>query len=58
MEITKSFTPSNLADWRDWLAKNHGRVWEVWLVYFKPASGKINIDYEGSVEDSLVFWLD
>ena len=59
MEITKPFTPSNLADWRNWLAKNHDREREVWLVYFKPASGKTNIDYEGSVEEALCFgWID
>ena len=59
MEITNSFTPSNLADWRNWLAKNHDHEREVWLVYFKAASGKTNIDYEGSVEEALCFgWID
>jgi uncharacterized protein YdeI (YjbR/CyaY-like superfamily) len=59
MKITKSFAPSNLADWRDWLAKNHDHEQEVWLVYFKPASGKTNIDYESSVEEALCFgWID
>jgi uncharacterized protein YdeI (YjbR/CyaY-like superfamily) len=59
MEITKSFAPSNLADWRNWLAKNHDREREVWLVYFKAGSGKTNIDYESSVEEALCFgWID
>lgn len=59
MEITKSFAPSNLADWRNWLAKNHDREREVWLVYFKTGSGKTNIDYESSVEEALCFgWID
>jgi uncharacterized protein YdeI (YjbR/CyaY-like superfamily) len=59
MKITKSFTPSKLADWRKWLEKNHNREQEVWLVYFKPASGKSNIDYESSVEEALCFgWID
>jgi uncharacterized protein YdeI (YjbR/CyaY-like superfamily) len=59
MKITKSFTPSNLAEWRDWLAKNYAREQEVWLVYFKPASGRTNIDYESSVEEALCFgWID
>ncbi|HLE90268.1 MAG TPA: hypothetical protein VI753_03890, partial [Anaerolineales bacterium] len=59
MEITKSFTPSNLADWRNWLTKNHDREREVWLVYFKAASGTTNIDYESSVEETLCFgWID
>jgi uncharacterized protein YdeI (YjbR/CyaY-like superfamily) len=59
MEITKSFTPSDLADWRNWLSKNHDREREVWLVYFKPASGRANIDYKSSVEEALCFgWID
>ncbi len=59
MEITKSFAPSNLADWRSWLAKNHDGEQEVWLVFLKAASGKTNIDYEGSVEEALCFgWID
>ena len=59
MEITKSFSPSNLADWRNWLAKNHDHEHEVWLVYFKAVKGKSNIDYESSVEEALCFgWID
>ena len=59
MKITKSFTPSNLAAWRNWLAQNPDREQEVWLVYFKPVSGKTNIDYESSVEEALCFgWID
>lgn len=44
MKITRSFTPSSLSDWRNWLAENHDREQEVWLVYFKPASGRTNLD--------------
>ena len=59
MKITKSFAPSNLTDWRGWLAKNHDHEQEVWLVYFKAASDKTNIDYESSVEEALCFgWID
>jgi len=59
MKITKSFTPSNLADWRNWLAQNHDREQEIWLVYFKAVRGKMNIDYESSVEEALCFgWID
>ena len=59
MQITKSFNPKNSKDWRKWLEKNHDREGEVWLVYFKSASGKSNIDYETSVEEALCFgWID
>jgi uncharacterized protein YdeI (YjbR/CyaY-like superfamily) len=59
MKITKSFTPASLSNWRNWLAKNHDREQEVWLVYFKPGAGKASIDYESSVEEALCFgWID
>jgi uncharacterized protein YdeI (YjbR/CyaY-like superfamily) len=59
MKITKFFTPSDLADWHRWLEENHARQQEIWLVYFKPASGRSNIDYESSVEEALCFgWID
>lgn len=56
MKITKSFTPASVADWRNWLAQNHDREQEVWLVYLKD---RTNIDYEVSVEEALCFgWID
>jgi uncharacterized protein YdeI (YjbR/CyaY-like superfamily) len=59
MRITNSFTPTDQADWRAWLEKNHDREKEIWLVYFKPASGRTNIGYEASVEEALCFgWID
>ena len=59
MKINKSFTPKNQKDWRKWLQKNHQREPEVWLVYYKPLSGKSNLDYESSVEEALCFgWID
>lgn len=59
MKNRKSFTPSNLTDWRNWLEQNHDREQEVWLVYRKAGYGKANIDYEGSVEEALCFgWVD
>ena len=59
MQLTKTFTPKNAKDWRKWLEKNHDREQEVWLVYFKPNSGKTSIDYETSVEEALCFgWID
>lgn len=59
MRITNSFTPSSLADWRNWLTLNHDREQEVWLVYRKAGWGKTNIDYESSVEEALCFgWID
>lgn len=50
--------PSRAA-WRAWLVQNHARRDELWLVYYKKASGKASVDYAGSVEEALCFgWID
>jgi len=47
------------ADWRSWLAENHGRVKEVWLVYYKKRTGLPSITYGDSLDEALCFgWVD
>jgi len=59
MKITNTFTALDGAAWRAWLEANHAKEREVWLVYFKAASGQTGIDYETSVEEALCFgWVD
>ena len=59
MKITKTLTAKNGAEWRAWLAANHDQEQEIWLIYFKAASGLTGIDYETSVEEALCFgWVD
>jgi uncharacterized protein YdeI (YjbR/CyaY-like superfamily) len=59
MKMTRIFTPANSVEWRSWLAENHDKEQEVWLVYFKPTSGKAGIDYESSIEEALCYgWVD
>ena len=51
--------PKNLGAWRKWLAQHHDTETEIWLVYYRKATGKPSIDYEGSVEEALCFgWVD
>lgn len=50
---------TTLAEWHDWLQANHDRVRGVWLVYFKPASGRTGLAYGESVEEALCWgWVD
>jgi uncharacterized protein YdeI (YjbR/CyaY-like superfamily) len=50
---------ANRATWRAWLEKNHARIDEIWLVYFKKGTGKPSVDYVASVEEALCFgWID
>jgi len=46
-------------DWKKWLDENHDIESEVWLVFYKKHTQKINIDYESSVEIALCYgWID
>ena len=46
-------------EWRKWLQKNHNKVVEVWLIFYKKETGKPSIDYETAVEEALCFgWID
>jgi len=46
-------------EWRKWLTKNHNKVEEVWLIFYKKGTGKPSIDYEVAVEEALCFgWID
>lgn len=46
-------------EWRAWLAKNHGRETEIWLVYDKKATGRPRVSYADAVEEALCFgWID
>ena len=47
------------AEWRRWLVKHHNGKKEIWVVYYKKASGKSGISYDESVEEALAYgWID
>jgi len=47
------------AEWRGWLAQNHTRKQGVWLVQYKPRTGKPAIPYEDAIRVALCFgWID
>ena len=53
------FYPENKKQWRQWLEENHGRLNEVWLVFYKKASGKPSVTWSDSVDEALCFgWID
>lgn len=56
---TNALQPATLADWRAWLAANHARPEGVWLITYRPATGKTPFSYEQAVEEALCFgWID
>jgi len=47
------------ATWRSWLEANHASSTGVWLVTWRPRSGRQGLDYEAAVEEALCFgWVD
>jgi len=59
MEIKETFYTFSRKDWRAWLKKNHKKKKEVWLIYYRKASGKKRIPYNDAVEEALCFgWID
>ena len=59
MEITKLLRVKDRKAWRKWLAKNHDKEKDIWLVYYKKESGKKRIPYNDAVEEALCYgWID
>jgi uncharacterized protein YdeI (YjbR/CyaY-like superfamily) len=59
MEITKTLHVTNRKDWRKWLREHYKTEKEIWLIYYKKATGKPRIEYNDAVEEALCFgWID
>ncbi|MEO1093704.1 MAG: YdeI/OmpD-associated family protein [Cyanobacteria bacterium J06638_28] len=54
-----SVHPLTRDEWRHWLAANHDKANNVWLITYKKATGKPTFSYEEAVEEALCFgWID
>lgn len=59
MEITQTLHATNPEEWREWLEAHYKTESEIWLVYYKKATGKPRIEYNDAVEQALCFgWID
>jgi len=59
MELGKTCYVTDRKQWRSWLAKNHNKEKEIWLVYYRKSSGKKRIPYNDAVEEALCYgWID
>ena len=57
--VTRTLYVHRVADWRAWLRKHHETSREIWLVYYRKASGKPRIAYNDAVDEALCFgWID
>lgn len=47
------------ADLRRWFTRNHRKAAELWVGYYKKASGRASVDWPQSVDQALCFgWID
>lgn len=59
MDITETVSVGTRGEWRAWLAEHHATRREIWLVYYKRASGKPRVEYGDAVEEALCYgWID
>ena len=59
MEIGETLYVTTRSDFRKWLAKNHKIKTEIWLIRYKKATGKPNLDYVQAVEEAICYgWID
>ncbi len=56
---TEEYCPAGLADWYEWLEKNHRSEQSVWLVLYNKKSEKESIQWSDAVDAALCFgWID
>lgn len=59
MKLGKTLYITERKKWREWLKKNHDKVSEIWLIYYRKQTGKPRISYDDSVLEALAFgWID
>ena len=59
MNIGQTLDVKTRSAWRKWLARNHARETEIWLVLHSKASGKSSIAYNDAVDEAIAFgWID
>jgi uncharacterized protein YdeI (YjbR/CyaY-like superfamily) len=59
MNISKTLHVTKRNEWRRWLRRHYKTEKEIWLVYYKKATGRQRIQYNDAVEEALCFgWID
>jgi uncharacterized protein YdeI (YjbR/CyaY-like superfamily) len=59
LDDAEVFHADDRETWRTWLAAHHSTARGVWLVTWRPRSGRPSLAYEAAVEEALCFgWVD
>ena len=55
----ETFYAKNREEWRTWLHEHHAHAKEIWLIYYRKATGKPRVSYNTAVEEAVCFgWID
>lgn len=59
MDADSALYFKNSRQWRQWLAQNHDREQEAWLLFYKKASGKPSMTIAEGVAEAMCYgWID
>jgi len=59
LENLKTFCPTTIDDWRNWLQEHHVTEASIWLLCYKQKSEKPSISWSDAVDQALCFgWID
>ena len=59
MEVTRTLTVNGREEWRSWLEANHDRGREIWLVFYRKATGKQTVSLPEAQDEAICFgWVD
>ncbi len=59
MQISKPIFFKSQIEFRRWLARNHDRLQEVWVGFYKKGASKKGITYQEALDEALCFgWID
>ncbi len=54
-----TFQPQTLEEWHEWLLEHASTEQEIWVIFYKPGSGRASIAYEEAAEEAVCFgWVD
>jgi uncharacterized protein YdeI (YjbR/CyaY-like superfamily) len=59
MKLGKTLYVTDRKRWRAWLAQNHAKASEIWLIYYRKHTKNPRISYNDAVDEALCFgWID
>jgi len=55
MEVARTLTVNGREEWRSWLEVNHDREREIWLVFYRKATGKQTVSLPVAQDEATCF---